>query len=1358
MENYNEIPKTGTIGGMVDNITANFQLTKEMLERLEVTKDHAVGLFSTLASLNAAYPTPEVGDWALVGDTTPFAIYKCSTAGTWSDTGGTYDGVTIDLSDYVKKEEFDELDAVVNGGSSETPATTTWNESSMIYYDTGEKFDTSNNYYHASDFIQIPNGVESMRLLALVIKPGGSFNRQAGLAFYDSSQTYISGIAREEYDHGGTSVAGMAERTYNVPSGARYMRTTCMTSQEGNWFCYFISSTGNGLVGRMNDAELNIDAAAELAQEAYDLAEEATHLEPSHDVYRHATDPDAPLNYNSASRGRAVYTTVFSEDKKFNQFIIKSVKASEANTSVSWRLNVFANTNTNLDYIPARTDGLKGTTLKSGTATVGDTAANLVVDLGEDITCPSGQQVIIYLLAAGEATIQLGRVSTLQDDTHGSVYNTTGEWSGTWFNATPVSNIGYSCCAPVLYYESAIMNREEVEDLVDDKLAEAGIDDTPTHVVYQHATDPENPALKSYAGRGVGVYTGSFQEAKKFNAAIIKNMSASADETQIEWRIYVNPTTGRAHDDIPLNGYAALGTMVANGTAVVGMNPQNLTLSFDAATCPSGAQIIVYMLNTTTSATLTAGAPTDIVSDTHGPIYTTSGTDWTTKWYTGSPDNGYRACAPVIMWLSNQMSRDEVIGIVEEEIASSSIGVDKYKINLADNIYCFVGSEVNIYNHHVSHAFSGGNRKPLNYLIEWKAVTGSTNVKLIEAGVRIRPTTAGKTQIKCTMFDLHDNILDEKILNVFAVAKDALTTKKNFLFVGDSWTQSWNDCVYKILSGTDTYNDAEGNTQVRFTGTCPTFLGTMPVSGATPHSEGRGGWTWKAFAYEDDPVVDPGGDIDTEGTNPFWNPSTGKIDIAYYRNKLGMGNEHFDLVAWQLGINDVSRTQQAKPATVEEYMERIKTSIIPYLDTIVRAIEADNPDAIQIITMRGNFQNKWVGYQNYLSYNSAHWEGVKGTYAYNLLVKEWVEAFNAEKGVEKVVLSNACMTCDPIYAIAMTKIPISDRWAKVKGGGKELTGYNMAHPSAVGYYQLADELAAEIVGRLGTLNTTNTSIGYSEDGYYGNKDEEVVNGKGLPFDNYVTTGEPADSQKVSGVLTNTMPTILYYSRTNRFMARHPSTLKYYEDFAAKSLYMTDGHPKVDVIYWLGDVPYMYNGTTLVKMSEMGGGSSSAVDQTARDAAAAAQTTANEAKAEIAKHGLVVDVIDSGSSAPVDSGSTTSTTGQMYYVSFNQTFYLKVGNNFYSLFPNYPHASLYTNDSDAIFYCGNVPYQFRWSDGELVPLMGTGGVVSGISRSITNATIGSLMEVISRSSYEALTPTQQASKVYFIYEDSNSSAS
>ena len=231
----------------------------------DIPKEHHLGLFSTITTLRAAYPTPEVGDWALVGDTTPFAIYRCSTAGTWTDTGQTYDGGTIDLADYVTKTEFDELDATVNGGTTETAVTTTWTSDIGISGVTGDEL-SMNRYYGASDFIQIPNGVESIRLLTLVIRPGASFNNSVGLAFYDSNQTFISGIVREEYDHGGTSVAGMVERTYNVPEGARFLRTTCMTSQEGNWYCYLKSSTGGGLVERMNTAELNIDSALKRAE------------------------------------------------------------------------------------------------------------------------------------------------------------------------------------------------------------------------------------------------------------------------------------------------------------------------------------------------------------------------------------------------------------------------------------------------------------------------------------------------------------------------------------------------------------------------------------------------------------------------------------------------------------------------------------------------------------------------------------------------------------------------------------------------------------------------------------------------------------------------------------------------------------------------------------------------------------------------------------------------------------------------------------------------------------------------------------------------------------------------------------
>ena len=47
------------------------------------------GLFPSSNALNSAYPSPEVGWWALVGTTSPYTLYDCVTQGTWRNTGQT---------------------------------------------------------------------------------------------------------------------------------------------------------------------------------------------------------------------------------------------------------------------------------------------------------------------------------------------------------------------------------------------------------------------------------------------------------------------------------------------------------------------------------------------------------------------------------------------------------------------------------------------------------------------------------------------------------------------------------------------------------------------------------------------------------------------------------------------------------------------------------------------------------------------------------------------------------------------------------------------------------------------------------------------------------------------------------------------------------------------------------------------------------------------------------------------------------------------------------------------------------------------------------------------------------------------
>lgn len=88
----------------------------------------------------------------------------------------------------------------------------------------------------------------------------------------------------------------------------------------------------------------------------------------------------------------------------------------------------------------------------------------------------------------------------------------------------------------------------------------------------------------------------------------------------------------------------------------------------------------------------------------------------------------------------------------------------------------------------------------------------------------------------------------------------------------------------------------------------------------------------------------------------------------------------------------------------------------------------------------------------------------------------------------------------------------------------------------------------------------------------------------------------------------------------------------------------------------------------------------------------------------------------------------ATNAKLYYADGAGMMYCWDNDSFFHIQPKVENVSELTNDSGFV---------------------NTSGV---------NSIINSRMEVISRSAYNALTPTQQASKIYFIYEDSNSSAS
>lgn len=246
------------------NVTVGHDLKVEGWLEAPNIKDINKGLFSTSTALAAAYPSPEVGWFALVGTSTPWAVWSCTTKGTWSDTGGTSQfpdvelnivndlttgGETDALSAEMGKVLGSEIDSIFNEVSVTIPFTV-----SGIYIDNiGIQHDMGSSFFLTTSKIAIPEHCDRVRVIARAT------TTMCAIAFFES--VYV----RPE-DEGWLIVGeGQILKEYDVPipEGANYVVASSYdpTGVHDGVSCVCYNSKNiPQLLSRIEEVEERVDA------------------------------------------------------------------------------------------------------------------------------------------------------------------------------------------------------------------------------------------------------------------------------------------------------------------------------------------------------------------------------------------------------------------------------------------------------------------------------------------------------------------------------------------------------------------------------------------------------------------------------------------------------------------------------------------------------------------------------------------------------------------------------------------------------------------------------------------------------------------------------------------------------------------------------------------------------------------------------------------------------------------------------------------------------------------------------------------------------------------------------------------
>lgn len=229
MQDLNTIPSVGTFGEVARNANTNFSLLKIAVDLLEHSIEHSRGYFTSASALTTAFPSPAVGDWAIVEVSGSPVIYKCSTAGTWSNSGTAWAGGSVALTEYLKKGTGDE---------EARPMSANWITSGAAYELKTDILGRSINYVDGRFILSTGSlsGTGQPYGYGLNSEGGSYFPCAAGdtvkwhtggtysgiyLCFYDSNKEFLKYIN-----------APSPPRTYTAPANTAFVRFSYVTAQR----------------------------------------------------------------------------------------------------------------------------------------------------------------------------------------------------------------------------------------------------------------------------------------------------------------------------------------------------------------------------------------------------------------------------------------------------------------------------------------------------------------------------------------------------------------------------------------------------------------------------------------------------------------------------------------------------------------------------------------------------------------------------------------------------------------------------------------------------------------------------------------------------------------------------------------------------------------------------------------------------------------------------------------------------------------------------------------------------------------------------------------------------------------------